>query len=91
MMLLTIDRRGTTCCLYDEKIDLTALGEVRIRRASHVEPDAVGRWWADLSPSDGPRLGPFSHRSEALRAERAWLEENVLVTTQAIRRSTQRT
>ena len=32
----------------------------RIRRASHVEPDEAGRWWADLSPVGGPRLGPFA-------------------------------
>ena len=39
------------------------------RRASHVEPDADGRWWADLSPVAGPRLGPFEVRSAALDAE----------------------
>ncbi len=73
-MRLRIDPGGVVTCLYDERLDLAALGEVSVRRASHVEPDAAGRWWADLSPSAGPRLGPFALRSEALAAEVVWLE-----------------
>jgi hypothetical protein len=73
-MQLVIDRRGSVRCLYDETIDLSALGLAIIRRASHVEPDAAGRWWADLAPVVGPRLGPFGKRSHALDAERNWLE-----------------
>ncbi|MEN9664013.1 MAG: hypothetical protein RLZZ326_376, partial [Planctomycetota bacterium] len=42
-------------------------------RASHVEPDADGNWGADMGPVDGPVLGPFKNRSEALGAERGWL------------------
>jgi hypothetical protein len=42
-------------------------------RASLVEPDEEGRWWADLSPVDGPLLGPFRQRSQALDAEEEWL------------------
>jgi hypothetical protein len=73
-MQLRIDPDGTVRCIYGEAIDLSALGMPAIRRASHVEPDDDGRWWADLSPVSGPRLGPFSARSLALDAERAWLE-----------------
>jgi len=62
--------------IYGEEIDLLALGPCSIRRASHVEPDAAGRWWADLSPIRGPRLGPFPLRSLALDAEVAWLAEH---------------
>ena len=69
-MQLVIDRRGVTRCLYDEAIDLRVLGVMTIRRASHVEPDPFGAWWADLLPVDGPRLGPFNQRSAALDAER---------------------
>jgi hypothetical protein len=65
-------------CLYGEVIDLTVLGPVFIHRASQVEPDAEGRWWADLAPVDGPSLGPFARRSEALAAERQWLETHRL-------------
>jgi hypothetical protein len=77
-MQLRVDPEGRVVCLYGEAIDLTALGEVAIRRASHVEPDGAGRWWADLAPVGGPRLGPYPRRSLALQAEAAWLDEHVL-------------
>ena len=64
--------------VYAEDLDLAALGRLRIDRASHVEPDADGRWHADLSPIAGPILGPFDRRSMALAAERAWLERHWL-------------
>jgi hypothetical protein len=75
---LLIEPGGAIRYLYTETIDLTALGRPAISRASYVEPDPEGRWWADLSPTDGPMLGPFVHRSEALAAEHAWLETNGL-------------
>jgi hypothetical protein len=75
-MQLHIDRRGQICCVYGELIDLHALGELAIRRASHVEPDEHGRWWVDLSPCGGPKLGPFDQRSAALQAEQDWLEQH---------------
>jgi hypothetical protein len=84
-MLLVIDPCGEVRCLYGEAIDLAALGSVSVRRASHVEPDAEGRWWAGLALVGGPRLGPFVRRSEALEAERAWLEEHWLVRAAAHR------
>jgi hypothetical protein len=77
-MQLMIEMGGTVHCVYAEAIDLSALGTPSIRRASHVEPDEQGQWWADLSPVDGPRLGPFPSRSLALHAERAWLDEHWL-------------
>ena len=64
---------GRIRAVYDETIELAELGQLSIRRASHVEPDADGNWFADLGPVNGPRLGPFSLRSEALSAESAWL------------------
>jgi hypothetical protein len=73
-MRLVIDTHGVVRCVYSEALDLATLGVVSVRRASHVEADAEGRWWADLSPVAGPRLGPFERRSQALEAERAWLE-----------------
>jgi hypothetical protein len=73
-MRLVIEPDGTVRCVYAEAIDLASLGAPTIRRASHVEPDAEGRWWADLSPVAGPRLGPFLTRSQALAAEQSWLE-----------------
>lgn len=76
-MELIVRSDGTIACLYDEAIDLTALGQLSIRRASHVEADQAGRWFANLAPVTGPRLGPCSRRSEALAAEIAWLSERL--------------
>ena len=64
---------GRVELIYTEAFDAAPLGRGLIRRASHVEPDGDGRWWADLAPSGGDRLGPFASRSAALAAERAWL------------------
>jgi hypothetical protein len=77
-MQLRIEPGGRVTCGYGEAIDLAALGPLAIRRASHVEPDAEGNWCADLAPVNGPRLGPFSRRSEALAAEAAWLDQHLL-------------
>jgi hypothetical protein len=78
-MELIVDlARGGVRGLYDETIALAALGRVAIARASHVEPDADGCWWADLAPVSGPRLGPYGRRSEALAAEREWLLDHCL-------------
>lgn len=73
-MELIIEPSGQACCIYGETINLAELGWLSIQRASHVEPDAQGRWLTDLSPVHGPTLGPFAQRSEALAAEVAWLE-----------------
>jgi hypothetical protein len=78
-MQLVIDVTGRVRAVYDEQIDLAALGHPSIRRASHVEPSADGRWHADLAPVHGPLLGPFERRSQALEAEGAWLAEHWLV------------
>jgi hypothetical protein len=78
-MRLLVDAGGTVRAVYGEAIDLAALGDPTIRRASHVEPDEIGRWWGDLGPVGGPRLGPFDRRSEALAAELAWLENHWLL------------
>jgi hypothetical protein len=79
-MHVIIRSDGSARAIYDEAIDLVALGRLSIQRASHVEPDADGQWTADLRPVEGPVLGPFNRRSEALVAERAWLEANWLAT-----------
>jgi len=81
-MQLLVQPDGTMRCVYGEEIDLSTLGPLTIRRGSHVEPDKDGRWFADLAPSRGPRLGPYDRRSEALDAERQWLSENWLLSDQ---------
>ena len=72
-MELLIGAGGDVHCVYGEELDLGCLGTVEIRRASSVEPDKAGKWWADLSPVTGPKLGPFKKRSAALAAELDWL------------------
>jgi len=64
---------GTCRSIYDETVDLKVLGIRTIRRASQVEPTPDGQWTADLRPVDGPVLGPFLTRSQAIQAEVAWL------------------
>ena len=78
-MDLVVDKAGDVRAIYSEEIHLELLGSTRIARASRVEPDELGRWLANLGPVGGPVLGPFAHRSEALEAERAWLEANWLM------------
>jgi hypothetical protein len=71
---LVVSADGGVTCIYDETLDLRELGRLTIIRASHLEPDAEGFWWADMGPVEGPVLGPFGSRSEALAAERRWLK-----------------
>jgi hypothetical protein len=75
---------GSAQCLYGESIELSSLGALDIKRASHVEPDEAnpGMWYIDLSPVGGPRMDGFKSRAAALAAEEQWLnlkmrEENV--------------
>ena len=77
-MQLVVTAGGTVRFVYAETVDLRSLGSTAIRRGSHIEPDAAGMWLVDLGPVDGPRLGPFVKRSEALEVEVAWLQEHWL-------------
>jgi hypothetical protein len=72
-MELVVDAGGDVRCIYDEVLDLREIGTLKITRASHVEPDKDCFWWADMGPVDGPVLGPYGSRSEALTAERGFL------------------
>ena len=78
VMELVVSPHGIVRCVYSEDLDLRALGMPQIRRASLVEPDNAGLWWADLSPVNGPTLGPFEHRGDALAAEVGWLSKHWL-------------
>ena len=72
-MELIIDSYGLTRCVYSDAIPLQGFGQVRIKRASNVEPNEQGEWIADLSPVFGPTLGPFVKRTDAIEAEVTWL------------------
>jgi hypothetical protein len=75
---ILVDPCGDARSVYSDQFDYAALGTVQIRRASVCEPDEQGRWWADLAPVNGPKLGPFDKRSAALEAELKWLGLHVL-------------
>lgn len=70
---------GSAQCLYGEAIQLTSLGTLDIKRASHVEPDQnkPGTWYIDLSPVGGPRVDGFASRAAALAAEEDWLNQKM--------------
>lgn len=70
---------GSATCIYFDAIPLSAIGTLSIIRASNVEPNSVGQWMADLSPVDGPVLGPFEKRADAIKAEVNWLQNNWLL------------
>ena len=76
-MRLIIQPDGDIQCVYGEQINLACFGQMTIVRASHVEPDEFGCWWVDLCPMSGPKLGPFTRRSQALNAERQWLNDHL--------------
>ncbi len=87
-MELVVAADGVARCIYDEALDLREIGTLKITRASHVEPDAEGYWWADMGPSGGPVLGPFGSRTEALVAEREWLAGSKRFGTESVPRLT---
>ncbi len=76
-MNINITPDGELHFIYaDELQPLLELRKPTVQRVSHVEPTDDGRWTADLSPVNGPVLGPFALRGEALAAETTWLSQN---------------
>lgn len=80
-MEILIRPDGQLRYVYDELLDLSSIGPLNICRGSHVEPLASGLWSADLSPVNGPVLGPFAKRSAAVAAEVRWLEQHWLLSS----------
>ena len=62
-MELVVGCDGVARRIYDEALDLREIGKLQITRASHVEPDGDGFWWADMGPVGGPVLGPYGWQS----------------------------
>ena len=59
----------------DQYLDLSDKAKLEVRHMLKQQPPYPG-WFADLSPSGGPVLGPFNTHSEAIKAELTWLFEN---------------
>jgi len=75
-LLVHVDLAGRLQFVYDDALSkLMDCGRPEVKRASHVEPDGPRRWVADMSPVNGPKIGPFPLRSQALSAERAYLDK----------------
>jgi len=63
-----------------EELSKHAVAWLKQHRGIELLPgDKAGvDWWADLLPSSGGVLGPFHARQEALNAEVAWINQNLL-------------
>lgn len=80
---LVIRADGSIEAIYSDAVPFRELaqalgGDLRIARASHVEPTPEGLWEASMAPSRGGVLGPFDLRQQALDAEIAWIRREVL-------------
>ena len=78
MIDITIQCDRMTFIYSDDLAPLLDEGSATVTRVSHVEPSHQnGRhgWTADMTPVDGPVLGPFWTRAEALDAEHVWLQQ----------------
>lgn len=79
MSEIIVAPNGMVRFIYDDDLAslLQDVGALSIARASHVEPLLDGGGWtADMSPVNGPVLGPFPTRQEALDEETDWLNEH---------------
>lgn len=77
---ITVRKDGTIEFIYDDDLKgfIDDNKEKKVFRASHVEPNENGDWYADLSPINGPKLTGFKTRQAALNAEVAWIQNNYL-------------
>jgi hypothetical protein len=70
---LSISTEGRIRAIYDDRLaGLLSQGKATIKRASAVEPTTDGQWTAAMV--DGPTLGPFKLRQQALDAEVEYLK-----------------
>ena len=74
---IAIGPDGQLTAIYSDSLaDLCEAGSAVVVRVSHVEPDPNGPGWiADLGPINGPMLGPYRLREDALKAEMRFLDK----------------
>ena len=80
-LIFYISSEGSMRFIYTDEFKHLLDGSISssIKRVSHVEPvSGELKWTADMSPINGPVLGPFDTRTEALEAEVDWLNKNYL-------------
>jgi hypothetical protein len=85
--IFRVARGGQTRTIYsDASKSLLTGGDLSIKRASHVEPGDASKgqnplkWYADMSPVNGPVLEGKDTRDEALKEEVSWLLKHNLPT-----------
>jgi hypothetical protein len=80
-LVLTIDGGGVVTAVWDDALaGLVELAEtVECWRASHIEMRPDGLWQVDFLPVNGPILGGYRLRADALTAEREWLARHLAV------------
>lgn len=77
--LISADDEGNLVFIFnDELAFLLDLGPATTQRVSEVEPTEANLWTADMGRIQGPVLGPFALRGQALEAEIEYLKERVL-------------
>ncbi len=76
-MKLFVRPDGTIQSIYQEEVNLDALGPFQISRASHVEPGEKGDW--EVRMLDGVVYKGFRLRSEALSFEVLKVEERMMM------------
>ncbi len=76
-MKVEISRKGKVRFVYEEEVGLIDLGTVAaINRVSTVEPDKEGTWWITVLAT-GVTMGPYTKRSDAIKAEIAHIEQEM--------------
>lgn len=78
-MIIHVSADGKLTFVYDDDCaELLREGNAQVTRASRIEPwgQQGGEWFAEIY--GGPTLGPFALRREAIAAEVAWIEGNLL-------------
>ncbi len=78
-MLIVIESNGMLKHIYSDDFKIPHLGGGKIERASNVEPVHSGSesgWLVKIK--EGPYLGPYARRDEALQREIDWLEAHDL-------------
>mgnify|MGYP001584509740 FL=1 len=79
--VFVIDPGGLVRGLYTDEVDWSALGPLRVTRASTVEFDETRQGWVVTILETRDRFGPFPRRRGAIEAEVATLTERLSSTT----------
>jgi hypothetical protein len=74
-LVITFGTDGTGHALYDERIDLSAIGTLECTRASIIEWDRHDQLWVVRHPVSGARMFSHKSREQCLEWEHAHFNE----------------